>query len=116
MTFLITMQKAKVRQEKNATGITWEETELNQALEEIIDRRSLRKKEEGAAREEYRQRAIERLGQTVKRHIGLFDHSHFLCFNEKLVVESKRALNSRIFLPWTTFSTQSFHGQFVVEP
>ena len=44
MTFLITMHKAKIRQEKNATGITWEETELNQTLEEIIDRRSLRKK------------------------------------------------------------------------
>ena len=30
------MYKVKICQEKNATGITCEETELNQALEEIM--------------------------------------------------------------------------------
>ena len=44
MTFLITMHKAKIRHKKSATGITCEEIELNQALEEIIDRWCLRKK------------------------------------------------------------------------
>ena len=32
--------KAKIHQEENATGITCEETELVQALKEIIDRKS----------------------------------------------------------------------------
>ena len=36
MTFLITKLKAKIRHKKNATGNTCEETELNQALEEIM--------------------------------------------------------------------------------
>ena len=36
MTFLITMHKPKIRNKKNATGISCEETELNQALEEIM--------------------------------------------------------------------------------
>ena len=40
LTLLITKHKAKIRQEENATGITCEETELDQALEEIIDKRS----------------------------------------------------------------------------
>ena len=40
LVLLITMHKAKIRQEKNAAGITCKETELNQALGEIIDRRS----------------------------------------------------------------------------
>ena len=35
------MHKAKIRQEKNDTGITCEETELNQALEEIIEKEHL---------------------------------------------------------------------------
>ena len=35
------MHKEKIRQEKNATGITCEETELNQALEEIIEKENL---------------------------------------------------------------------------
>ena len=40
-TLLITKHKAKIGQEENATGITCElETELVQALEEIIDRKS----------------------------------------------------------------------------
>ena len=99
MTFLITKLKAKIRHKKNATGNTCEETELNQALEEITTGEVYEKKEEGAAREEHRQSAMERLGQTVKRHFEYFDHSHFLCFNGKLVVDSKRAINSQIFSP-----------------
>ena len=62
MTFLITKLKAKIRHKKNATGNTCEETELNQALEEITTGEVYEKKEEGAAREEHRQRAMERLG------------------------------------------------------
>ena len=53
---------------------------------------------------------MERLGQTVKSYFEYFDHLHFLCFNGKLVVDSKQAINSQIFSPWTTFSTHSFHG------
>ena len=34
----------------------------------------------------------------------------FPLLHGKLVVHSKRALNTRIFPPWTTFSTQSFHS------
>ena len=40
LTLLITKHKAKISQEENATGITCEETELDQVLEEIIDKRS----------------------------------------------------------------------------
>ena len=40
LTLLITKHKEKIRQEENVTGITCEETELAQALEDIIDRRS----------------------------------------------------------------------------
>ena len=69
-----------------------------------------KEKEEGAGREEHRQSAMERLEKTVKKHFEHFDHSHFLCLHGKLVIHSKRALNSRIFPPWTTFSTQSFQG------
>ena len=38
---LITKHKAKIRQEENASGIVCEETELDQALEEIIDKEKL---------------------------------------------------------------------------
>ena len=79
-TLLITKHKAKIGQEENATGNTCElETELVQALKELIDRKikladekssedEKKEKEEGAAREKHRQSAMERLGQTVKRH------------------------------------------------
>ena len=40
LTLLITKHTAKIRQEENATGITCKDTELDLALEEIIDRRS----------------------------------------------------------------------------
>ena len=59
-TLLITKHKAKIGHEENATGITCVETELVQALKEIIDRKSwptkkrsvVKKKQkgEGAAR------------------------------------------------------------------
>ena len=39
-TLLITKHKAKIGQEENATGITCQETELEQALEEKIERGS----------------------------------------------------------------------------
>ena len=35
------MYKVKICQEKNATGITCEETELNQALDEMIEKEKL---------------------------------------------------------------------------
>ena len=81
LTLLITKHEAKIRQEENATGITCKDTELDLALEEIIERRrwstknlqgkKKKEKEEGAAGEEHRQSTMDRLGQTVKRH---FEH------------------------------------------
>ena len=38
---LITKHKAKIRQEENASGIVCEETELDKALEEIMDKEKL---------------------------------------------------------------------------
>ena len=40
LTLLITKHKAKIHQEENGTAVTCEETELDQALQDIIDRRS----------------------------------------------------------------------------
>ena len=40
LTLLINKHKEKIHQEENATGITCEEIELDQAFEDIIDRRS----------------------------------------------------------------------------
>ena len=64
--------------EKAISGIDWQETRLDKALEEIIekekeatDARSLQddnKKTEKAAAEEHRNRAVERLGETKKRN------------------------------------------------
>ena len=78
LTLLITKHKAKMRQEENASGIDCEETELDQAIEEIIDKEKLadeksseakkKEKEEKAAAEEHRKSAMERLGQTKKRN------------------------------------------------
>lgn len=87
-----------MRQEENAAGITYEETKLDQALEEITGQREfgLRKrlrvtgKEKGekAAADKHRLSAMDRLGQTVTRH---FEHliriSFVFC---GLVVHSKR--------------------------
>ena len=41
LTLLITKYKAKIREEENASGISCEETELDQALEEIRDKKKL---------------------------------------------------------------------------
>ena len=41
MNLLITKHKAKIRQEENASGIVCEETELDKALEEIMDKEKL---------------------------------------------------------------------------
>ena len=67
-----------MRQEENASGIACEETELDQALKEIIDKEKLsnekgseakkKEKEEKAAAEELRKTARERLGHTQKRN------------------------------------------------
>ena len=68
-----------MRQEENASGIACEETELDQALKEmIIDKEKLasekgskakkKEKEERAAAEELRKTAMERLGHTQKRN------------------------------------------------
>ena len=75
LTLLITKHKAKMRQEENASGIACEETELDRALEEIIDKEKLsneksseaknKEKEEKAAAEEHRKRAMERLEHLV---------------------------------------------------
>ena len=66
-----------MRQEENASGIACEETELDQALKEIIDKEKLanekgseakkKEKEEKAAAEELRKTAMERLGHTQKK-------------------------------------------------
>ena len=78
LTLLITKHRAKIRQEENASGIACEETELDQALEEIIDKEKLadeksseakkKEKEEKAAAEEHRQSAMECLAQTKRRN------------------------------------------------
>ena len=41
LTLLIIKHKAKMRQEENASGVTCEETELDRALEEVIDKKKL---------------------------------------------------------------------------
>ncbi|CAH3141166.1 unnamed protein product, partial [Pocillopora meandrina] len=78
LTLLITKNKTDMRQEENASRIAWEETELDQALKEIIDKEKLvnekgseakkKEKEEKAAAEELRKTAMERLGHTQKRN------------------------------------------------
>ena len=77
LTLLITKYKAKVREEENASGISCEESELDQALEEIVEKEKLagekssetksKEKEEKTAAEEHRKMAMERLSQTKKR-------------------------------------------------
>ena len=77
LTLLQQKYKAKMRTEEAASGIDCEETKLDKALEEIIekekaatDARNLQdcnKKAEKAAAEEHRNRAVERLGETKKR-------------------------------------------------
>ena len=79
LTLLQQKYKAKMRMEEAASGIDCQETKLDKALEEIIekekaatDARSLqddnKKTEKAAAAEEYRNQAVERLGKTRKRN------------------------------------------------
>jgi len=66
---LITNYKTKVRKEENASGISCDESELDQALQEIIDKEKLadensseaknKDKEEKTAAEEHRKTAME---------------------------------------------------------
>ena len=80
LTLLITKYKAKVGKEENAAGISCGESELDQALEEIIDKEKLadekssetknKEKEEKTAAEEHRKTAMERLSQTKKKKRG----------------------------------------------
>ena len=77
---LIIKYKAKIREEENASGISCEESELDQALEEIIDKEKLadeksskaknKKKEQKTAAEEHREAAMKRLSQTKKKKRG----------------------------------------------
>jgi len=69
LTLLITNYKTKVRKEENASGISCDESELDQALQEIIDKEKLadensseaknKDKEEKTAAEEHRKTAME---------------------------------------------------------
>lgn len=77
LTLLQTKYKAKIRQEERASGIDCDETDLDRALEEIINKEKVatdtrssveKKKGEKAAAEEQRQRAVERLGETKRRN------------------------------------------------
>ena len=83
LTLLQQKYKAKMRMEEAASRIECEETKLDKTLEEIIEKekaatdvRSLQddnKKAEKAVAEEYRGRAVERLGETKKRNVGKQD-------------------------------------------
>ena len=78
LTLLQQKHKAKMRMEEAASEIDCQETKLDKALEEIMekekaatDARSLQddnKKTEKAAAKEHRNRAVERLGETKKRN------------------------------------------------
>ena len=83
LTLLQQKYKTKMSMEEAASGIDCEETKLDKALEEIIekekaatDARSLQddnKKAEKAVAEEHRNRAVERLGESKKRNVGKQD-------------------------------------------
>ena len=83
LTLLQQKYKAKMRMEEAASRIECDETKLDKTLEEIIEKekaatdvRSLQddnKKAEKAVAEEYRGRAVERLGETKKRNVGKQD-------------------------------------------
>lgn len=82
LTLLQTKYKEKIREEERASGIDCEETQLDAALEEILDKEkaadmerneqagTLTKKHqiEKASAEEVRRQAMERLGNTQKRN------------------------------------------------
>ena len=77
LTFLITKYKAKVREEENVSRISCKESELDQALEKIVEKEKLadekssetksKEKEGKTAGKEHRKIAMERLSQTKKR-------------------------------------------------
>ena len=60
LTLLITKHKAKMRQEENASGIDCEETELDQAIEEIIDKEKLADEKSSEAKKKQLQRNTEK--------------------------------------------------------
>ena len=88
LTLLITKHKAKMRQEEktpwNLTrrDRTWPSTRKNNRQREVGKRKKLRakkqEKEKEAAGEEHRQSAMERLGQTVKKHFEHFVRISFV--------------------------------------
>ena len=64
------MHKEKIRQEKNATGITCEETELNQVLEEIIEKENLADEKSPRQRKKKGRRSSS--GATQAKRYGTF--------------------------------------------
>ena len=56
LTLLITKHKTEMRQEEKAPGITREETELDQALEEIIDKEKLANEKSSGQRNKKRKK------------------------------------------------------------
>ena len=80
LTLLQSRYKEKMKREEMASGIDCEETELDRALEEIIEKEkasessrnegsSAQVKKDKEAAEEQRLKAMERLGQTTKRQV-----------------------------------------------
>ena len=80
LTLLQSRYKEKMKREEMASGIDCEETELDRALEEIIEKEkasessrnegsSAQVKKDKEAAEEQRLKAVERLGQTTKRQV-----------------------------------------------
>ncbi|CAH3184655.1 unnamed protein product [Porites lobata] len=82
LTLLQTKYKGKVREEEKASGIDCEETSLDAAIEEILEKekaadmerneqsgtQTLKEQREKASAEEVRRQAMERLGKTQKRN------------------------------------------------
>ena len=82
LTLLQTKYKGKIREEEKASGIDCEETPLDAAIEEILEKekaadmerneqsgtQTLKEQREKASAEEVRRQAMERLGKTQKRN------------------------------------------------
>ena len=93
LTLLQQKYKTKMRMEEAASGIDCEETKLDKASEEIIEKekaatsaKSLQgdnKKAEKAVAEGHRNRAVERLGETKKRNVGKQDEQAQTAKKEK---------------------------------
>ena len=99
-----------MRQEENAAGITYEETKVDQALEEITDKEKLtgkkkpsrhKKKQKGekAAADEHKQSTMDSFGQTVTRHFEHFIRISFLFMGNLSSTASVRVLSFRIYPP-----------------